>query len=82
LVDDFCYAGIPFKPELPRHIKIGLKPRQLFDSDLLAAPQGRDFIAFTSGLHFGGEGDSSQTQNALYALKNFIRGNHPEDSWN
>ena len=59
-VEDYCYAGIPFKSELPRHIKCFGKARKLFDSDLLSAPSGRDFVAFTSGLYFGGEGDSPQ----------------------
>jgi hypothetical protein len=82
VVNDYCYGGIPFKPELPKQINLSLQPRNLFDKALLTAPEKRNFVAFVSGFCFGGKGGSVEAQNALYALQNFIRGEHPSEQWN
>lgn len=73
---DFCYAGIPFKVELPRHINLSLK-RGLFDE-----LDQRKFIAFVSGLNFGGLGDTTQSKQSLHLLSKFLQGNYPNDKWN
>lgn len=58
VVEDFCYAGIPFKSDVPRQINgmTNIK-RDLFSPDLLKESGSRQFVAFTSGLNFGGLGD-------------------------
>ena len=67
VVKDFCFAGVPYKPELPRHIKLNNSHEStLFKSELLASPENRTFIAFISGLHFGGAGDLKEVANALW----------------
>ena len=48
-VIDKCVAGIPFKAELPKTVKI--EKRSLFDDDLLRS-NDRKFIALTSGMNF------------------------------
>lgn len=47
ICQDYCYAGIPYKPELPSAIKTEVY-RDLFDQ-----LESRKFAAFTSGLNFG-----------------------------
>jgi hypothetical protein len=73
---DFCYAGVPFKVELPKQIKITLK-RGLFES-----LESRNFLAFTSGLNFGGLGDATATKTCLLFLSKFLQGCYPNEQWN
>ena len=73
---DFCYAGVPYKVELPRQINLSTK-RGLFDS-----LENRRFIAFTSGLNFGGLGDSIQSKQSLSLFSKFLQGNYPNELWN
>lgn len=73
---DFCYAGVPFKVELPKQIKITLK-RGLFES-----LESRNFLAFTSGLNFGGLGDTTATKMSLLFLSKFLQGCYPNEQWN
>jgi len=51
--NDFCLAGVPFRAELPQQVNI-TKKQGLFDN--LAR---RKFIAFVSGLNFGGLSEQS-----------------------
>ena len=53
ICQDYCFAGIPYKAELPKHVII--KSQGLFES-----LQNRKFIAFVSGLNFGGIGETKE----------------------
>ena len=67
-VKDFCYAGIPFKDNIPKSIKTNLS-RDLYDSSALK-DQNRELVAFVSGLEFGEPGDVMSSE----MLLRFIRG--------
>ena len=73
---DFCYAGVPYKVELPKHINV-LNKRGLFEN-----LDNRRFIALTSGLNFGGLSDSLETKQSLLMLSKFLQGNYPNELWN
>ena len=47
---DFCFAGVPFQ-SVPRGLNISLS-RGLYEG-----LEGREFVAFISGLEFGEPGD-------------------------
>ena len=49
-VKDFCFAGVPFQ-SVPRGLNISLS-RGLYEG-----LEGREFVAFISGLEFGEPGD-------------------------
>lgn len=70
---DFCFAGTPYKVELPRQVKVTLQ-RKLFDSI-----SNRNFVAFTSGLNFGGRGDSAESKISLNMLSKFLQGSFPNE---
>lgn len=42
----------------------------------------RKFIAFTSGLNFGGLGNTADSQTSLSLFSKFLQGNHLNPKWN
>lgn len=64
ICQDYCYAGIPYKAELPSQINTVVE-RGLFDQ-----LENRRFAAFTSGLNFGIEDKTLQM--ALFMLSKFF----------
>lgn len=62
-VKDYCYAGIPFQ-SVPRGLNINAK-RGLYEE-----LDGREFVAFVSGLEFGEPGDIVSSE----LLLRFFRG--------
>jgi DNA polymerase II small subunit/DNA polymerase delta subunit B len=78
IVEDFCYAGIPFKADFPNYVEgMTFNKRALFDPFFLKESGQRKMIAFVSGLNFGGLGDTDECQAALLLLASFLRGQHP-----
>lgn len=51
LVDDICFAGTPFKADLPQTVNVKNQ------RDLFTDVETRKFICLTSGLNFGGLGE-------------------------
>lgn len=51
IIQDYCYAGIPYIENLPPSVKTTSKKQKLYE----AADMGdeRDFIMLVSGLEFG-----------------------------
>ena len=78
-VRDTCFAGIPFKTELPAGVEI--QERALFD-DALLQHGARKFVAFTSGLNFGDKGDIADCQEAMFVLSSFLKGQHLNSKMN
>ena len=78
-VQDTCFAGIPFKAELPPSVEI--KNRPLF-SDTLLQKGARQFVAFTSGLNFGDLGDIVDCQEAMFVMSSFLKGQHLNSKMN
>lgn len=70
ICEDFCFAGIPFKSEVPKQINL-TKSQKLWEN-----LESRQFIAFASGFNFGGLGDTLESQNCLSLLSKFLQGNH------
>jgi DNA polymerase delta subunit 2 len=64
-VHDLCYAGIPFK-KLPKSVSQNLTLKRGLYDEL----EGREFIAFVSGLEFGEPGDILSSE----LLLRFLRG--------
>jgi len=62
--------------ELPKHINVTNR-RGLFEQ-----LDSRKFIAFTSGLNFGGLGDSLDSKQSLLMFAKFLQGNYPNELWN
>lgn len=67
-VTNHCYAGIPWKSEIPKSVNVNLK-RSLYDEAALKGNK-REFVAFISGLEFGVPGDVMSSE----MLLRFFRG--------
>jgi hypothetical protein len=80
-VQDSCKPGVPFKADLPASVDITLQ-RPLFDPEMLTRPSERRFVAFISGINFGGYGDALEAQQALYVLASFLKGEHANPKMN
>ena len=63
-VKDYCYAGIPFHGSIPKNISLTQK-RGLYEN----LEDGREFLAFVSGIEFGEPGDIIGTELFLRFLR-------------
>jgi hypothetical protein len=66
--EDHCFAGILYRPELPKHISF--KKQSLFES-----LENRKFVMFTSGLNFGSQ--DLETITCLKNLSQMLQGQSP-----